>query len=203
MFERETRYLEEEDPRYRYLKEEDPRYLKELLEYPAESKGANYKSAVKFEKGTDFAAKLVKHILAFANSGGGCLIIGFKEQADRSLAPDSGITDEIVASYEAAKLCEHVEKYLGGQDRIGIKIYKEKFARIKYPIIKITGFQEYPFFCSEDYISPETGEAILKAGRVYIRTEGARTLVAATVKASPEWRQLISECRKRGKESRP
>lgn len=189
--------------------EREPRYLKELvhrkelLEHPAESKDVDYKSAVKFESGTDFAAKLVKHILVFANSGVGYIVIGYKEQTDGSLAPDPAITDEIVASYEVTRLCQYVETYLVGQDRIGIKIYKEEFARIKYPIIKITGFQEYPFFCTEDYNSPETGEAILKEGRVYIRTEGARTLVAATVKASPEWRQLISECRKRGKESRP
>jgi len=188
---------------YRYIKEEDPRYLKELLEYPAESKDVDYKSAVKFEAGTDFAAKLVKHILAFANSGVGYIVIGYKQQVDGSLAPDPGITDEIVASYDATKLCEHVEKYLGGQDRIGIKIYKEDFGGTKYPIIIIDRFQEYPFVCTKDYISTATGEAILESGKIYIRTEGARTLVAATVKLSPEWRQLIRECIKLGKESRP
>jgi len=203
MFERETRYLEEEDPRYRYLKEEDPRYLKELLEYPAESKDVDYKSAVKFEKGTDFAAKLVKHIIAFANSGRGYLIIGYKEQTDGSLAPDSDLTDEIVASYEVTKLCEHVEKYLGGQDKIGIKIYKEDFGGTKYPIIIIDRFQEYPFVCTKDCVSTVNGKTILETGQVYIRTEGARTLVAATINPSPEWRQLIRECIKLGKESRP
>ena len=186
----------------KYLKEKDPRYLKELLQYPAESKDVDYKSAVKFEEGTDFAAKLVKHILAFANSGRGYLIIGYKEQTDGSLAPDPAITDEIVASYEVTRVCQHVEKYLGGQDRIGIKIYKEEFAGNKYPISIIDRFQEYPFVCTKDYISPATGEAILKSGQVYIRTEGARTLVAATVEISPEWRQLLRECMKLGKESR-
>jgi len=202
MLERESRYLEEEDPRYRYLKEEDPRYLKELLEYPAESEDVDYKSAVKFEKGTDFAAKLVKHIIAFANSGGGYLIIGYKEQADGSLAPDPAITDEIVASYEVTRLCQHVEKYLDGQDRIKIEIHKEECGGIKYPIIKVARFQQYPCFCTKKFTSPASGEAILESGQVYIRTEGARTLVAATINPSPEWRQLIRECIKLGKESR-
>jgi len=55
----------------RYIKEEDPRYLKELLQYPAEAKDVDYKAAVKFDEKTVFAAKLVKQILAFVNSGGG------------------------------------------------------------------------------------------------------------------------------------
>ena len=187
----------------RYLKEEDPRYLRELLEYAAESKDVDYKSAVKFDEGTDFAAKLVKHILAFANSGGGYMIIGYKEQIDGSLAPDPSITDEIVASYEITRLCQYVEKYLDGQDRIKIKIYKEEFAGIKYPIIKVARFQQYPCVCTKNFTSPVTREAILESDRVYIRTDGARTLVAATVKTSPEWRQLIGECINLGKESRP
>jgi len=190
------------EPEDRYLLKTEDRYLKELLEDPAESKNVDYKSAVKFEEGTDFASKLVKHVLAFANAGGGYLIIGYKEQTDGSLAPDPAITDEIVASYEVTRLCQYVEKYLNGQDRIKIRIYKEDFAGIKYPIIRVFGFQQYPFVCTKDCASAVNRGAILESGKVYIRTEGARTLVAATVKISPEWRQLIRECIKLGKELR-
>jgi predicted HTH transcriptional regulator len=184
--------LERED---KYLKREE---LKELLEDAAESKDVDYKSAVKFEEGTDFASKLVKHVLAFANSGGGYLVIGYKEQTDRSLAPDLAITDEIVASYEVTRLCQYVEKYLNGQDRIKIRIYKEDFAGIKFPIIRVFGFQQYPFVCTKDCASTVNRGAILESGEVYIRTEGARTL---TVKAPSEWRQLIRETIKAWKEA--
>ena len=166
-------------------------YLRDKLEYPAEAKDTDYKAAVKFDEKTDFAAKLVKHILGFANSGVGYIIIGYKEQPDRSLTPDPDITDEIAASYEVTRLCQHVEKYLVGQDRIEIKIYKEEFGGVRYPIISITRFHEYPFVCTKDYVSPTTGEAILESGQIYIRTEGARTLI---VKSPSEWRQLIKEC---------
>ncbi len=166
-------------------------YLRDKLEYPAEAKDTDYKAAVKFDEKTDFAAKLVKHILGFANSGVGYIIIGYKEQPDRSLAPDPDITDEIAASYEVTRLCQHVEKYLVGQDRIEIKIYKEEFGGVRYPIISIARFHEYPFVCTKDYVSPTTGEAILESGQIYIRTEGARTLI---VKSPSEWRQLIKEC---------
>ena len=64
------------------------RYLRDKLEYPAETKDTDYKAAVKFDEQNDFVAKLVKHILGFANSGGGYIIIGFKEKPDKSLEPD-------------------------------------------------------------------------------------------------------------------
>ena len=98
-----------------------------------------------------------------------------------------------MASYEVTRLCQYVEKYLDGQDRIKIKIYKEEFAGTKYPIIRIFRFQECPFVCTKHCVSSETGDAILESGKVYIRTEGARTLVAATIEELCEWRQLTRE----------
>jgi len=172
-------------------------YLKDKLDYPVETKDTDYKSAVKFDEQTDFAAKLVKHILGFANSGGGYIIIGFKEKPDKSLEPDSALTDEITASYEVTRLCQHVEKYLIGQDRIKIEVYKQPSERATYPIISIGRFPEYPFVCTKDYTSSSTGETILESGHIYIRTEGARTL---TVKAPSEWSQLIRECIKASQE---
>jgi len=173
-------------------------YLKDKLDYPAEAKDTEYKSAVKFDEQTDFAAKLVKHVLGFANSGGGLIIIGFRERPDKSHEPDPAITDEITASYEVTRLCQHVEKYLIGQDRIKITIYKEPSSKgVIYPIISIGRFPDYPFVCTKDCVSPVSEEVILESGQIYIRAEGARTL---TVKAPSEWRQLIRECIKASQE---
>ena len=178
--------------------EREYEYLKDKLDYPAETKDTDYKSAVKFDEQTDFAAKLVKHILGFANSGGGYIIIGFNEKPDKSLEPDPAITEEIIASYEVTRLCQHAEKYLVGQDRIKIEVYKIPSAQgVIYPIISVGRFPEYPFVCTKDYISKSTKEVILESGQIYIRTEGARTLI---VKAPSEWRQLIRECIKASQE---
>ncbi len=191
MLEREPRYLKRED-------------LKILLEVAVESKDVDYKSAVKFEKGTDFAAKLVKHILAFANSGGGCIIIGYKEQVDGSLTPDPDLTEKIVASYDTTRLCQYINTYLSGQDRIKIIIYKEEFAGIRYPIIRIYRFQDCPFVCTKGCDSSENGGgAILKKNKVYIRTDEAKTCVAATIEELPEWKQLTREMAIPRRETRP
>ncbi len=178
--------------------EQKHKYLNDKLDYPAETKDTDYKCAVSFDEQSDFAAKLVKHILGFANSGGGYLVIGFREKSDKNLEPDPALTDEIRASYEVTRLCQHVEKYLAGQDRIQIEVYKIASSQeITYPIISIGRFQEYPFVCTKGYTSESTKETILESGQIYIRTEGARTL---TVKSPSEWRQLIRECIKASQE---
>ncbi len=126
-------------------------YLKDKLDYPAETKDTDYKAAVKFDAKTDFAAKLVKHILGFANSGGGYMVIGFREGPDKSLEPDSALTEEIAGSYEVTRLSQHVERYLTGQDRIKLVVYKTPSSRgTLHPIINIGRFCEYPFVCTRD-----------------------------------------------------
>ncbi|HEY32311.1 MAG TPA: hypothetical protein G4O10_04325 [Dehalococcoidia bacterium] len=193
MLEREDEILQKEDERLQW---EDSGYLKEILECTTECKEVEYKSAVKFDKGTDFTAKLVKHVLGYANSGGGHIVIGYAEQSDKSYAPDPGLTEEIVASYEQTKFCNHMRKYLRGQDRVKVKIYKKEYAGIKYPIIRVYPFQEHPFVCTDDWESQsKKGDFILTKGDVYIRTESAETIccVKVDINALPEWKQLINQ----------
>ena len=117
-------------------------------------------------------------------------------------APDPRMTEEIAASYEVTRLCQYVEEFLDGQDKIKIKVHKEEFGGTAYPIIAISRFKQYPCICTRNYSHTSTQTPILKHFQIYIRTEGARTLVVATIKPSPEWRQLITECRKCGEKFR-
>jgi predicted HTH transcriptional regulator len=193
MLEREEETLQREKES---LLREDSGYLDEILECTAECKEVEYKSAVQFDKGTDFTAKLIKHVLGYANSGGGHIVIGYAEQLDKSHAPDPNLTEEIVASYEQTKFCNHIRKYLKGQARIKVKIYKKEYAGIRYPIIRIYPFQEHPFVCTKDWESrAKKGESILSKGEVYIRTESAETIccVKVDIDALPEWKQLVNQ----------
>lgn len=168
-----------------------PEDIKRLLAFPAECKEVDYKAAVGFGKQPDFNAKLVRHILGFANSGGGHIVIGYKEQIDRSHVPDPDMTDEIAASYDVTPLCEYVERYIEGQDRIKIKVHREEYGGTRYPIICIYPFEQYPLYCTRGCGSEKGGAQILTEGHIYMRIEGARTIVVATIHDLPSWRQLI------------
>ena len=97
--------------------EQDVRYLIALLETPVESDKTDYKSAIEFKENEDFSIRLVKHILGFANSGGGHIIIGFCEEGpDKTLKIDENLNDNVISSYEVTRVCQYVNSILGSQE---------------------------------------------------------------------------------------
>jgi hypothetical protein len=157
---------------------EDYAYLKTLLEYPEETATAEYKSAIAFEEKDEFSAKLVKHILGQANAGGGYVIIGFKENAERRLTADPGMTPQTCGSYETTRLSQFVDKYLASGQRIDLQVLKVESQGVTYPIISVGSFDEVPFFSGRD-LSTRDGKPILREGAVYVRDKAAKTVTMA------------------------
>ncbi len=130
--------------------EQDIRYLIALLETPVESDKTDYKSAIVFKEEDDFSIKLVKHILGFANSGGGHVIIGFREEnPNRILRIDESLNDVVISSYEVTRLCQYVNSILGTQDRIDLTITKVSFKEKTFPCIYVSPFKKRPYFCKK------------------------------------------------------
>ena len=171
---------------------DDNEYLLSLLEYPAESVTIDYKAAVQFNEKDDFSVKLVKHILGFANSGGGYIIIGFCEDNNRKQIPDPNLTEAITGSYEVTQFSQYVHSFLFRDDKLELTIKKICFKDGKtYPVIQISGFKKRPFFCSKQFKSQKNGENILEEGAIYIRSLEAKTI---KLKEPGEWERLIDKC---------
>jgi len=171
---------------------DDQKYMMSLLEYPEESVTVDYKAAVQFNGKDDFAVKLVRHILGFANSGGGYIIIGFREDGEKKHGPDPNLTSDIIGSYEVTQLSQYVHSFLSKEDTLELTIKKVPFKDGKtYPIIGVVGFKKRPFFCAKQFKSLKTGEIIVDEGAMYIRSLEAKTV---RIKDSGEWERLIDRC---------
>lgn len=171
--------------------EKDIRYLIALLETPVESDKTDYKSAIVFKEGDDFSIKLVKHILGFANSGGGHIVIGFCEDpSNKSLVIDENLDDEIVRSYEVTRLSQYVNSILGTQDRIELTITKVNFNGKRFPFIYMSPFNKRPYFSKKE-LKLSNGNNGLEEGAIYIRVPGAQTVKVA---GAGDWDRLISQC---------
>lgn len=169
----------------------DQRYLITLLQTPVESDKTDYKSAIVFNEGEDFSLKLVKHILGFTNSGGGHIVIGFREDPIDGLQKiDQALTDDVVRSYEVTRLSSYVNSILGNQDRIGLTISKVEFSGKRFPIIYVASFKKRPYFCKRDF-KLLNGNVVLEDGAIYIRVPGAQTVKVA---GTGDWDRLISQC---------
>lgn len=165
----------------------NPKYIDYLLENPGESSKADYKSAVEFKEGEEFSVKLVKHILGFANSGGGYIVIGFN---DGDLTLDPNLTEAVTNSYDTTRLSQHVNPYISNAEKILLSAHKkEKNGKI-VPIIFIQPFSKYPYFCSDKAKKNGYG-AILKENSIYYRDEEAKTTELIN---EAQFKKIIDQC---------
>ena len=154
-----------------------------FLLHPGEGHEVDYKSAVAFQEQSEFAYKLAKHVLGMCNTGGGFIVIGFKEDPVPP-APDEKMSTEISASYEITRLSQFIEKCVRGTDKPEIKVWHEEHDGIRHPIIEMKGFRTRPFFCNIE-------NNVLRSGALYVRITGART---GQVAGPAEWDELIDIC---------
>lgn len=169
------------------MEEYNPKYFLYLLQSPGESSRADYKAAVKFKEDTEFAVKIVKHILGFANSNGGYLVIGFN---DSDLKMDSNLSAEIVASYDTTRLGQYVKSHISNDENVSLSVHKIDYSGTIFPIINIQPFKTYPYFTS-DKASRLKYEKILKKESLYYRDENARTVEIANV---IQFKIIIDRC---------
>jgi len=153
----------------------NPKYFLYLLQSPGESGRADYKAAVRFEEDTEFAVKIVKHILGFANSNGGYLVIGFN---DSDLKMDYNLSAEVVASYDTTRLGQYVKSHISNDENVSLSVHKIDYSGSIFPIINIQPFKTYPYFTS-DKATRLKYDKILKKETLYYRDESARTITVA------------------------
>ena len=154
------------------------KFIISLLEYPEETSLTEYKSAVKFEPKSEFAAKLVKHIFGQANNGGGYIVIGFREDSSGKLLLDDSLDEFISKSYETTSLCQTVDSFLSAGQRIALQVHKVEFKGQIFPVISVQEFRGSPYFCRKDHIGADK-KPILREGTIYIRDVAAKTVAIA------------------------
>lgn len=108
--------------------------------------------------------KLARHVLAMANSNGGLLVIGIKEQGDKSLEPCG-----LAQFSDKTKVKQAIRKFV--PDTVEFNILDFAYEESEYPKLKGKKFQvvmvedrpdQLPFLCLAD------GESIVR-GTIYAR----------------------------------
>lgn len=115
-------------------------------------------------------SSLAKHVLGMANSGGGCLVIGVEEQADKSLEPVGmpAITDK-------ADITNGLKNYLPTDLLKMVDVLDFSFDASEYP--KLIGKRFQVVFVEYrpghiPFVSTRAGSSI-RSATVYVRREGS------------------------------
>jgi predicted HTH transcriptional regulator len=139
---------------------------------------------IDFKKMWLLDAALARHLLGFANSGGGVIVIGVREEDDKNLAPDGleTLADKTDISNSVKRFLPDTLQY----SVLNFRFDESEYAKIKgkqFQVLLIENAPEHlPFVCQAD------GDKIRKAA-IYVR-DGV-----ATIEASHEQLQRILNTR--------
>lgn len=114
-------------------------------------------------------ASLSKHVLGLANSGGGCLVIGVKENPDKSASPVGlpEITDK-------ADIFNGIKHFFSDGLLAAIEVADFSYAASEYPVLVGKRFQVlfvHPIPDLIPFVSRRGGNGI-RAAAIYVRKEG-------------------------------
>ena len=139
---------------------------KELVFRGVESDVLDYKAAQDWEEiGRVGRARFVRHLLAFANTRGGCIVVGVGEDASGYPSKRTGLTPRQSASFDPTKVGSFVNQHV--EPPIDFVIERPVVRGKRYAVFVVRPFRELPHVCSAGV------EGELQTGVFYIRTADA------------------------------
>jgi predicted HTH transcriptional regulator len=143
----------------------------------------DYKTAMAAPRDKRGWAKLAKQVIGFSNhKDGGYLLIGVEDGTLRPI----GLTPDEVASWDAAKVGPALAPY--ARPRPVVQVFRGSLEDGTVLIaLRVVPFEEQPLVCTKS-INDERARPILRAGAMYIRTEGTETREVST---EGEMRELL------------
>lgn len=161
--------------------------LQLLVEFGRETNRVDYKltfSASNKRTCHEFS----KDISAFANIGGGYMVIGVEPATNKPI----GITPEVERDLDPTKISQAVSKYI--TPAITLQTYpgdyKEDDKNIRLGLIYICGFKKRPHFINGTYSYRDERQGVdiisLREGTVYVRRQSASKPIDAD-----SWEELL------------
>ena len=139
-----------------------------LLDIGCESASLDYKQTLSLET-KDARASLAKDIIAFANSGGGTIVVGMAEPSPGDFVP-YGLSQEHLAGLEGTRVGRAVRDYITPSLPLTVKRFKvgsRTFVRIDIP-----GSRTIVLARKQNDV------ARLYLGRIYVRSDAAESIEA-------------------------
>ena len=155
--------------------------IEQLVKIHHESKDLDYKGPMDWSVLTKAEkCEIVKDVIAFANTGGGYIVIGVQET--HTGFENVGLNTNEMGSFDTTSFNQFVHIY--AEPPINCTLHKVTVDDKSYVIIKIPEFSETPHICKQELTS------VLNRSYIYVRTDNNNS---APLNTSADFRYLIEK----------
>ena len=172
------------------FREDDARRLQDLLSYPREDLGTEFKSWLDLSQKED-AANLAKAILALANYGGGHVVLGFLEHSGEWLPAEDRPSD--LSGYDQDRVNGIVHHYADPPFQCDVHHVLHRASGDAFPVVVVPGEHSVPIRAKCD--GPDGVH--VRQHSYYIRRPGPQS---EAIRSAREWDQLIRRCMARDRQ---
>ncbi len=153
--------------------------LEDIIKSGRETKSIDYKAPAAWNESDKKACcELVKDILAFANSGGGFIVIGVSETPTG--IDHQGLSEPQLASFDTSRVNRFLQNYT--DPPINCTIAKKDVDGRHYVVVEVPAFPDTPHICQKEYPG-----ALLKSC-LYVRTDNNES---APITSSADFRNIV------------
>ena len=146
--------------------------FKELVYRGVESDVLDYKAPVNWTLlSKQQKAKFVRHALAFANTGGGAIVIGVREDLNGHPSIYEGLSDEECHSFDPSTVGTYINSHV--DPAIDLTVERPLVDGKRYAILIIKPFKDIP------HVATHSIDDELRSGIFYIRSASASSRPAA------------------------
>lgn len=165
------------------MKKELEKLFNNLVTPPfAEEREVDYKQAMHWDTKLDKKGceRISKGIIAMANSGGGYIVIGIKEE--NGILKQDPLSVEQLSSWESTKLSTFVNNIITPSN-LKLKLYTYPYNKPEYVIIKIDSFEVQPFLVKQ-------ANSCMEPHHVYCRNDNKES---APISSPEGWSELFEK----------
>ncbi len=178
------------------MKEErlyDPDLGRNLVYSGYERTDVDFKRDVPWDDAHKF--ELIKDIAAFANRGGGFLVIGLDESAKTREERRQGVVADTIATWETTRVCRDVNNYISPAIDVDVILWSDESDGNKsYVIVSIPSHAESPHLCVRGKTrKDDRGKniEILRPAALYFRNVNKE---CTEIRDVGEYQKLIRRC---------
>ncbi len=144
---------------------------RQLLDRQAESRSLDFKAPMSFGPNKADKGGVLKWIMAFANTrDGGYVLVGVEQIGGRFVPV--GVTEDQAESFDPTRIATFAGNYCSVLPRVTVHVVE--IDKISLLLLRVNEFDEEPVICTKDLHEAEN--LILRAGSIYVRTDGARSM---------------------------